>query len=67
MILELLKRIFGFRQHIDGLWQCNGRDRSQLDEALTGHRYHCPKCNVHLTSGLLCPKCGKRYDWPRLT
>jgi len=47
-----------------GLLRCNGRDETQLDEQLAGHRYHCPICDVHLTSLLLCPKCGRRYDWP---
>jgi hypothetical protein len=29
--------------------------------ALTGHMWHCPDCDEHLTSLLLCPKCGARY------
>jgi tRNA(Ile2) C34 agmatinyltransferase TiaS len=29
---------------------------------ITRHNYHCPRCNVHLTSLLLCPLCGTRYS-----
>jgi hypothetical protein len=28
---------------------------------LSGHPYHCPNCNEHLTSLGLCPKCGIRF------
>lgn len=34
---------------------------NQLDDSLAGHSIHCPKCNAHLTSLLLCPECGDRY------
>lgn len=40
---------------------CRG-DKTELDEILTGHRLHCGKCDVHLTSLYLCPKCGYRYE-----
>ena len=40
---------------------CDGNDKTELDESITGHRLHCPKCDVHLTSLLLCPECGARY------
>ena len=40
---------------------CMG-DKNQLDESLTGHKYHCPKCDVHLTSLGLCGECGTRYN-----
>ena len=42
---------------------CLGNDESMLDEELSGHKYHCPKCNSHLTSLYLCGDCGVRYDW----
>ena len=35
---------------------------SQLDDSLAGHSIHCPKCNTHLTSLLLCPECGDWYE-----
>lgn len=40
-----------------------GGDKSMLDESLTGHNYHCPKCNEHLTSLYLCAECGTRWQW----
>lgn len=43
---------------------CDGRDNSALDASLTGHWWHCPVCNCHLTSLFLCPECGTRYDEP---
>lgn len=33
---------------------------SQIRE-LSHHCWHCPACDGHLTSGLLCPYCGTRY------
>ena len=42
---------------------CLGNDESMLDETLSGHKYHCPHCNTHLTSLYLCCDCGVRYDW----
>jgi hypothetical protein len=45
---------FGFRT-------CKGDDDM---EAITGHRLHCSKCDVHLTFLGLCGKCGHRYDLP---
>jgi hypothetical protein len=33
-----------------------------LDDTLAGHSLHCPKCGFHLTSLLLCPECGIRFD-----
>ena len=42
---------------------CDGNDTSMLDEELSGHKYHCPSCNEHLTSLYLCAKCGVRLDW----
>ena len=38
-------------------------EMDMLDYQLTNHNAHCPKCKVHLTSLLLCPKCGIRYEW----
>lgn len=29
---------------------------------ISGHLWHCPVCDVHLTSLFLCPECGVRYD-----
>lgn len=37
-------------------------DGTALDYSLTNHFLHCPKCRSHLTSGLLCGKCGIRYE-----
>ena len=37
-------------------------DKSMLDESLTNHKYHCPKCDVHLTSVGLCSNCGTRFE-----
>lgn len=34
--------------------------QSQIRE-LSNHTWHCPACDEHLTSGLLCPICGTRY------
>ena len=34
-----------------------------LDYQLTKHNAYCNKCKVHLTSLLLCPECGTRYEW----
>lgn len=31
---------------------------------LSGHTWHCPLCDVHLTSLGLCPTCGVRYELP---
>lgn len=42
---------------------CPGNDESMLDEILTGHQYHCPNCNTHLTSLYFCGDCGVRWDW----
>lgn len=42
---------------------CNGNDESLLDTSLSGHNYHCPHCNTHLTSLYFCCKCGVRWDW----
>lgn len=42
------------------LKHCNG-DATQLDAKLAGHEWHCPRCDKHLTSGMLCPECGTRY------
>lgn len=42
------------------LKHCEG-DLTELDAKLSGHRWHCPKCNKHLTSMMLCPECGTRY------
>lgn len=43
---------------------CDGRDNSALDASLTGHFWHCPGCDRHLTSLFLCPECGVRYEQP---
>lgn len=50
---------------IGGLRLCDRHCQSGLTEWLVCHRYHCPVCNQHLTSLLLCPVCGKRHDWPK--
>ena len=47
---------------------CNGHEHyggphSALDFALTHHNLHCPACDVHLTSLLLCPECGTRHTY----
>ena len=39
----------------------HGQAHHAMDEAITGHRLHCPECDCHLTSLLLCPECGERY------
>jgi len=39
--------------------KCNGMDDM---ECLVGHQYHCPECDVHITSLGLCPNCGVRYQ-----
>jgi hypothetical protein len=31
-------------------------------ESISGHLWHCPNCDAHLTSLFLCPECGVRYD-----
>ena len=43
---------------------CNGKDETQLDIALSGHKYHCPNCDIHLTSLGFCSNCGVRFDIP---
>lgn len=30
--------------------------------SISGHLWHCPMCDSHLTSLFLCPECGIRYD-----
>lgn len=32
--------------------------------SLSHHDWHCPKCDVHLTSLYACPECGTRYNPP---
>jgi hypothetical protein len=32
--------------------------------SLSGHDWHCPACDHHLTSLYLCPACGVRYTPP---
>ncbi len=41
---------------------CNGKDETELDESITGHKLHCQKCNHHLTSLYHCPNCNTRYE-----
>lgn len=41
---------------------CDGNDKTMLDESLAGHMFHCPNCDVHLTSLGLCPSCATRYE-----
>lgn len=44
----------------DGLLLCHCKD----DEyRITGHFWHCPSCDSHLTSLGLCPECGTRYEF----
>ena len=45
---------------MEGTKQCTPECNSNLIE-LSGHKLHCGVCDSHLTSLLLCPKCGKRY------
>jgi hypothetical protein len=42
---------------------CLGNDESMLDEEISYHKYHCGKCNGHLTSLYFCPSCGIRWQW----
>lgn len=42
---------------------CLGNDESMLDEEISYHKYHCGKCNGHLTSLYFCPSCGIRWWW----
>ena len=44
------------------LRMCPGHDDYMLDYSMTSHKYHCPKCNIHLTSLMLCCECGTRYN-----
>ena len=46
----------------DGKHERGDADHSSLDYGLTQHLLHCPVCDVHLTSLLLCPGCGTRYE-----
>ena len=39
---------------------CADNCRSGIKE-LSKHQLHCGICDTHLTSLLLCPRCGKRY------
>lgn len=39
---------------------CNGKDDLSR---MAGHYWHCPNCDVHLTSLGLCPECGTRYEF----
>ena len=39
---------------------CTNDCNSNIKE-LSRHQHHCGDCDVHLTSLLLCPRCGKRY------
>jgi len=43
---------------------CDSNDKTMLDESLAGHIFHCPDCNMHLTSLGLCSHCGIRYEIP---
>ena len=43
---------------------CNGNDKTLLDESLSGHKFHCPNCDMHLTSLGLCSHCGTRWELP---
>lgn len=45
---------------------CNGNDKTLLDESLSRHKFHCPNCDMHLTSLGLCPHCGTRWELPGL-
>lgn len=51
---------YGFKT-CDGRHERHGQPHSLLDESLAGHRLHCPVCDVHLTSLMLCPNCGTRF------
>lgn len=42
------------------LLPCRGGDCWDADHRLTGHGLHCPTCDQHLTSLLMCAKCGTR-------
>lgn len=43
---------------------CDGNDKTMLDESLAGHIFHCPNCDMHLTSLGFCSHCGTRYEIP---
>lgn len=45
----------------NGQTEHNGQPHAMMDEAITGHKLHCPDRDKHLTSLLLCPDCGTRY------
>lgn len=45
----------------DGRHERNGGQHNALDYSLAGHHLHCPRCDVHITSLLMCPNCGTRY------
>lgn len=45
----------------DGQHEHDDQEHSAMDESITGHKLHCPDCDQHLTSLLLCLKCGRRY------
>jgi len=55
--LKVCNRSYDCRAEKEGPTNAHG----SLDETLTHHRYHCPRCDVHLTSLLLCSGCGTRY------
>lgn len=44
------------------LIQCDWNRCNSPIKELSKHQWHCPKCDVHLTSLLLCPRCGTRYE-----
>jgi hypothetical protein len=50
-------------KYCDGEHERHGQPHSMLDEKLSGHNLHCPACDVHLTSLLLCPECGTRHTF----
>lgn len=58
--LDAYKNVIAFVPD-DPFMPCNGNDKTQLDESITGHRLHCRHCDSHLTSLLMCPDCGRRY------
>ena len=44
------------------LKECDWNKCDSGIKELSKHKWHCPDCDVHLTSLLLCPECGIRYD-----
>lgn len=46
---------------MDTLRRCDEQKCNSGIKELSCHQWHCPKCDIHLTSLFLCPKCGNRF------